>query len=132
MQRSRLIRAAGVAAATVVVAAVVGAQPAHADITVDSAVCISNALGAMNPSVAAIVQQPDFTSYALVYWQTTTDTMYCHQANGRLVLVHNGQVSRPLGLGFGNARLYTPGLYTLRLATSVGGKDLASVQVIQP
>ena len=132
MQRSRSIRAAGVTAAAVVVAALVGAPPAHADITVDSAVCISNASGTMTPTTTAIVPQPDFTSYALVYWQTTTDTMYCHQANGRLVLVHNGQISRPLGLGFGNARLYTPGRYTLRLTTSVGGKDLASVQVIQP
>jgi hypothetical protein len=126
-----LIRAAGVTAATVVVAALVGAQPAHADITVDSAVCISNASGTLTPPNAAIVAQPDFLEYAQVFWQTTTNNQFCRQANGQLFLVHKGVVSRPLGLGWGNARLTDPGLYTLRLTTSLNGRDLAWVQVVQ-
>src|SRR4051794_456379 len=98
MERSRSIRAAGVTAAAVVAAALVGAQPAHADITVDSAVCINNASGTLTPTNPVIVPQPDFLLYARVSWQTTTDTQYCRQANGRLVLVLNGRSSNPLAL----------------------------------
>ena len=129
MRRSRLIRAAGVAAATMVVGALVGAQPAHADITVDSAVCINNASGTLTPPNPVIAPQPDFLEYARVFWQTTTDTTYCRQANGWLVLVRGGKEGNRLALGSSSGRLFSPGTYTLRLHTSLGSKDLAFVTV---
>jgi hypothetical protein len=129
MRRSRLVRAAGVTAATVVVGALVGAQPAHADITVDSAVCISNASGTLTPPNPVIAPHPDFLVYARVFWQTTTDNMYCRQANGWLVLVRGGKEGNRIALGSGNGKLFDPGTYTLRLHTSLGSKDLAAVTV---
>jgi hypothetical protein len=131
MQRSRLIRAAAVTAATVVAGALVGAQPAHADITVDSAVCLNNASGTLSPSNAVIVPQPDFLEYARVNWTSTTDNQYCSQANAALLLKHNNLTAKLSPRWGGHVNLIDPGTYTLWVQTSLGSKYLASVSVTQ-
>jgi hypothetical protein len=137
MQRSQVRRAAGAVTAAVVAGVLAAPQPAGADIAVDSAVCLSNASGTLtspNPVIPADPVIPpvplDPLDYPLLNWQATIQTTYCRAANASLLLVRPGgrgsAVANP-----GSRRAFDPGLYVLRVRTSLGSKDLASIMITQ-
>ena len=82
MHWSKLSRAAGVVALAVTVAALVGAQPANADITVDSAVCLNLATGSLTSTNPVIIQEG---VPATVEWHSTINWQYCSAANGNSI-----------------------------------------------
>jgi hypothetical protein len=131
MQRSLVRRAVGVVGTAVVAGMLAAPTAAHADITVDSAVCLSNASGTVTSPNPVIPPGPiDYFSYPVLSWQATTQTTYCRQANAELHLVLNSQLSNPLQ-NPGSGRVFDPGLYVLRVTTSVGSRDIASVRITQ-
>ncbi|MEV4509947.1 hypothetical protein AB0K00_13415 [Dactylosporangium sp. NPDC049525] len=131
MQRTHVRRAAGVVAAAVIAGVLAAPQPANADITVDSAVCLSNASGTLTSPDPVIPPGPkDFFSYPVLNWQATIHTTYCSQAGAALYLVRNGELSNRLS-NPGSGRVFDPALYVLRVTTLVGSKDVASIRVIQ-
>jgi hypothetical protein len=131
MNRSHVRRAAGGVAAAVVVGVLVGPQPANADITVDSAVCLNNASGTVTSPNPVIPPGAIFSNdYPMLNWQATIETTYCRQANVSLHLVRNSEFSNPLHTP-GSGRVFDPGLYLLRVSTSLGAKDVASIRITQ-
>ena len=125
MRWSRWSKAA-VLLVPVVVAVLVGAQPASADITVDSAICLHQATGTLTSERPVILPDDD----PVLEWTTANvQTMYCRGANAVLKLVLDNQdASVPLPAA-GSADVFFPGLWKLRLRTSLGQKDLAWITV---
>ena len=121
---SRISRLAGpIAVAGAVTAAVlVGASPANADITVDSAVCLNNAtVYTENPNPVTI--RPN---YPYVYWNVTLPTA-CRTANASLFQTINGvrYHAEPAEGGY----LTESGTLVLTLQTSMSSRNLASFSV---
>ena len=125
MRWSRLTRGALITAPAMLAAVLVGAQPASADITVDSAVCLSHATA----TVSADHPNEPGAHVAYLSWWATVDTTYCHAANASLLLVHNNKVLRSSPSASGSYTVTEWGRYTLRVTTSMGSKDIISVSV---
>jgi hypothetical protein len=125
MRWSSLTRGALVTAPAMLAAVLVGAQPASADITVDSAVCLNHATATVS------ADRPDGPDVHVAYlsWWASVDTTYCHAANASLLLVHNNKVLRSSSAASGGYTVTEWGWYTLRVATSMGSKDIISVSV---
>jgi hypothetical protein len=128
MNWSKLSRAAGVVALAVTAAALVGAQPANADITVDSAVCLSIATGSLTSTIPVI---PPEGLPATVDWHSTINWQYCSAANGNLSLLLDSTVLfKSITRPDSSTAVFNRGTLRLHLQTSVGGKDLALLQII--
>ncbi|MER7276137.1 hypothetical protein ABT369_16935 [Dactylosporangium sp. NPDC000244] len=124
MSTLRTSGAAALAALTTIGTLLVSAGPAHADITVDSAICLQNATGALtssNPVVAA-------PGHPTFQWTASLPYTQCAQSNGHLYLVDNG-VATLLPANSGNGVEGGPGRHVLilRVKTSLGQRDLSSV-----
>ena len=128
MQRSHVSRAAAVVAAAVVAGVLAAPQPANADITVDSAVCLNNASGTLTSPSPFIPPAVGFDEFPLLRWRATIQTTYCSQANASLRLVYGGKLSNPLQ-NPGSGLALNAGLYVLQVDTLLGSKDLASIRV---
>lgn len=127
MRWSRIGRTAGVVTVAVTASVLVGAAPANADITVDSAVCLNGA------SATLVVHPKSVPSVAQLDWTAVLPQPYCRQANAQLVLtndsLHNVAVQVPTQDTYTVTAPRGTSLWRLRLRTSLGQKDLASVWV---
>jgi hypothetical protein len=123
----KLSRAAGVLASAVTAATLVGAQPANADITVDSAVCLSTATGSLTSTIPVIPAQG---LPATVDWHSIISWQYCSAANGNLSLfLDNTALFKNISRPDSSTAVFERGTLRLHLQTSLGQKDLALLQI---
>jgi hypothetical protein len=126
VQWSRLGKAAAVLVPVVGTALLVGAQPANADITVDSAVCLNNATGTLT-SPNPVVTWP---AHPVVSWTTTgVQSMYCAGANATLVLLYEDGRYSPRKTPSGTDDVFVAGVWTLQLRTSLSYRNLSWIRL---
>lgn len=127
MQWLKLGRAAGVVTLAVTAAALVGAQPANADITVDSAICLNSATGSLTSTNPVIVRDG---LPAIVTWHFSMNSQACSAANGDVRLLRDTTVVFDnIGNPNSSTAVLKRGTLRLRLQTSLGQKDLALLQI---
>jgi hypothetical protein len=121
MRFLRMSRAAGLVTFATIGAVLVSAAPASADITVDSAVCLSNASGSLT-SANPVVQSPNVPSFE---WNATLPFTQCSQANGHLFLARVGSPTQFQVANSGQGQSAVSATVILRVQTSLGRRDLA-------
>jgi hypothetical protein len=126
MKWSLLGRTAALVTGAVTAAVLIGAAPASADITVDSAVCLNGA------SATLVNHLKPFPSATLLEWTAVLPQPYCNQANAQLRLTDDYQNhSVPVALHgtYTVSGLSVTTFWHVKVFTSQGGKDLAWVSV---